>query len=130
MKRTWIAILAGLPLLALPGQAHAWGCGGGTTAPLYSGSIFSFRISVANCGCGCCFAGPWYTYWPYEAHFQAPPPVGGCYPYWPSATAAAGALPVSPAAAAPAIAPAAPAPAPTTQPAAYFGPAPAYWYQR
>jgi len=27
-------------------------------------------------------AGPWYLYWPLEAHFTAPAPTG--YPYWPS----------------------------------------------
>ncbi len=27
-------------------------------------------------------AGPWYLYWPMEAHFNAPAPTG--YPYWPS----------------------------------------------
>ena len=27
-------------------------------------------------------AGPWYLYWPLEAHFVAPAPTG--YPYWPS----------------------------------------------
>ena len=26
-------------------------------------------------------AGPWYTYYPYQAHFQTPAPTG--YPYWP-----------------------------------------------
>jgi hypothetical protein len=25
--------------------------------------------------------GPWYTYYPYQAHFQTPAPTG--YPYWP-----------------------------------------------
>jgi hypothetical protein len=33
-------------------------------------------------GCGPCGAGPWYSYYPYPAYFQAPPPVG--FPYWPS----------------------------------------------
>jgi hypothetical protein len=28
--------------------------------------------------------GPWYTYWPQEAHFQLPAPIGGQYPNWPS----------------------------------------------
>jgi hypothetical protein len=27
-------------------------------------------------------AGPWYLYWPLEAHFQNPAPIG--YPFWPS----------------------------------------------
>jgi hypothetical protein len=26
-------------------------------------------------------AGPWYSYYPYQAHFQTPAPTG--YPYWP-----------------------------------------------
>jgi hypothetical protein len=33
-------------------------------------------------GCGPCGAGPWFSYYPYQNYFQAPPPVG--YPYWPS----------------------------------------------
>lgn len=133
MKRIWIAVLAALPLLALPGPAHAWcPCGAGTSAPPCSGSIFQFRISFCNYGCGCNIAGPWYSYWPYEAHFQAPPPIGGCYPYWPTATeGAAAGMPVTPGTPTPAVTPApAPAPAPTTQPAAYYGQPPAYWYQR
>src|SRR5207249_2993032 len=29
--------------------------------------------------------GPWYLYWPLEAHFQYPAPYGAQYPYWPAA---------------------------------------------
>jgi hypothetical protein len=39
-------------------------------------------------GCGTCNCGPWYLYWPMEAHFQAPAPTG--YPYWPGPMAASG----------------------------------------
>lgn len=37
-----------------------------------------------------CLAGPWYSYWPYEAHFMTAAPVAGAYPfgcsypYWPA----------------------------------------------
>jgi hypothetical protein len=34
-----------------------------------------------GCGYGPVNAGPWYTYYPYQAHFQTPAPTG--YPYWP-----------------------------------------------
>ena len=34
-------------------------------------------------GCGRPTLGPWYLYWPQDAHFQTPAPTG--YPFWPSA---------------------------------------------
>lgn len=103
---------------------------------------FSFGYDARACGgcggCGPCsgFAGPgacgggcggggvgnlnaWYTYWPYEAHFQTPAPVG--FPYWPT---------MSPYDAdAASHAPAAPA-YPGVSPVNYNGGVPAYWYGR
>src|SRR5207302_838685 len=35
-----------------------------------------------NYGGGLPAAGPWYLYWPYEAHFANPAPYG--FPYWPT----------------------------------------------
>jgi hypothetical protein len=94
--------------------------------------------------------GPWYLYWPMEAHFVAPAPTG--YPYWPSAQVLPGmaiggpamappagppSLPppgMVPAPGGPAIGPApapAPAPGPVLNPVGYR-PAPyqvpSYWY--
>lgn len=57
MKRVLVAAAAALVCLALSNSsAHAWGC----------------RTCL----------GPWYQYWPYEAHFVTPAPTG--FPYWPS----------------------------------------------
>jgi hypothetical protein len=59
-------------------------------------------------------AGPWYTYFPYNAYFQTPAPIGG-WPWWPSATVA-----VPP-----------PLTVPTTvKPVTYYGAPPSYWYER
>ena len=68
--------------------------------------VFAVSARADGCGCGCWFPsrvdarvdfhfkvtgpgdysvgqlGPWYLYWPMEAHFQAPAPTG--YPYWPA----------------------------------------------
>lgn len=85
-------------------------------------------------------AGPWYLYWPLEAHFNVPAPTG--YPYWPSpmalpgmggAAGMGGPAPVGPALT-PTPIPAAPTPAePPLSPSA-FQPArysvPTYWYGR
>ena len=37
--------------------------------------------------------GPWYLYWPMEAHFQVPAPTG--YPYWPSQMSLPGMTPAA-----------------------------------
>ncbi len=103
-------------------------------------------------------AGPWYLYWPLEAHFCTPAPTG--YPYWPSPqgipamTYNTGAYAPAPVAAYPQTAPAlqpAPAPQPKPQtsssttpsllyppylrptsynPILHDGQAPSYWYDR
>jgi hypothetical protein len=80
-----IVLLAG-PLLALPTQAFAWGsCGPQGCTSCHWGlcglNPFNFHG---------CLAGPWYSYWPYEAHFVAAAPVACNYPYW---AGAAGAMP-------------------------------------
>jgi hypothetical protein len=66
-------------------------------------------------------AGPWYLYWPLEAHFCAPAPTG--YPYWPSPQGIpAMTYPVGNYA--PALAPAQPQAAPAPAPAPAQNPAP------
>lgn len=78
-------------------------------------------------------AGPWYSYWPLEAHFQTPAPTG--YPYWPSPMDSS-VIPQQPQAfnhapSGPALYPppntraAAP---PTHQAVGYFQQVPSYWY--
>jgi hypothetical protein len=76
MKKLTIAALFVL-LLALPSRAHAWGCG---TLPyrVDLGANAHFRVNQYAGG----LCGPWYLYWPLEAHFQVPAPTG--YPYWPN----------------------------------------------
>jgi hypothetical protein len=69
--------LFGMALLALPflvGSAHANGWPFNVQA---GGSLYI----KAGPGIGYPQAGPWYLYWPLEAHFVAPAPTG--YPYWP-----------------------------------------------
>ena len=68
----------GVALLALPltiGSVHAAGF------PFNVQASGSFQIKGAR-GPTSPQAGPWYLYWPLEAHFVAPAPTG--YPYWPS----------------------------------------------
>jgi hypothetical protein len=66
-KLLWACALA-LPLFALPSEAKAFGLG-----------IFDHQVDV-GCNVYCNVkpfnllmpqAGPWYLYWPYEAHFQS-----------------------------------------------------------
>jgi hypothetical protein len=80
--------------------------------------------------------GPWYLYWPMEAHFVTPAPIG--YPYWPNpmtlpsmALGGPGSPATPPVPPAPGVVPAIPqppAPAPTLKPVGYT--IPAYWYDR
>ena len=71
MKRIFGVALLVLPLLA--GSIHASGWPFNVQA---GGSLY------IKAGPGPCHpqAGPWYLYWPLEAHFVAPAPTG--YPYW------------------------------------------------
>lgn len=144
--------LFGVALLALPlfvASAHA------------EGRIFNLQAGGSlyikgGPGQSSPQAGPWYLYWPLEAHFVAPAPTG--YPYWPSpqvlppttfgGPACPPGVPVArpPMAAAPVpAAPATPAPAPRAtpqtvpqgilppylQPTSYYPmQAPSYWYDR
>jgi hypothetical protein len=70
----------GVALLALPfavGSVHAQSCCWPFNVKM--GGSFYFQ---SNRGLAGPQAGPWYLYWPLEAHFVAPAPTG--YPYWPS----------------------------------------------
>jgi hypothetical protein len=73
MKRLFGVALLALPLLAASARAEGW--------PFNVQAGGSFYIKG---GPGPAYpqAGPWYLYWPLEAHFVAPAPTG--YPYWPS----------------------------------------------
>jgi hypothetical protein len=72
MKRLFGVALLALPLLA--GSLRAEGF------PFNVQASCSFCIKGSR-GPRCPQAGPWYLYWPLEAHFVAPAPTG--YPYWP-----------------------------------------------
>jgi hypothetical protein len=129
MKNFLWAGLLGLALLTVPQGAQAQCCGG-CCGPwqIQTGFNFCFRISPA---CPVPQAGPWYLYWPMEAHFGPPAPTG--YPYWPSAMT----LPTqAPNAAPPGMSmplpPGPPAPVNPTcyQPVGYFSQVPSYWYSR
>lgn len=123
MKKLFGAALLALPFLTA--SVHATG----NPFSLQMGGSFYIKGGPSKASPQ---AGPWYLYWPLEAHFVAPAPTG--YPYWPSpmglpATAFGGpscppGVPVAPPPVAPApavsptpAAPTAPAPAPATRPA-------------
>jgi hypothetical protein len=94
MKRAFAAALVAVPLLALPARAHIFqvlnsGCCGGC-GPVNINAGLDFHCKV--CAPGNFYGaplGPWYNYWPLEAHFQTP--AMPCYPYWPSPMALPGA---------------------------------------
>ena len=130
MKKIYLAAVLALPFLATEARADGW--------------IFPFRGNVGvnihwniQCGnrggVGGCQLGPWYNYWPLEAHFVTPAPTG--YPYWPAPQ-----LPVAPN---PMLPPPQPKAGPDVKPVGYsyypyqtyqpsiqYGPAPSYWYSR
>jgi hypothetical protein len=78
MKRLlWGGALA-LPLLFLPSEAKAFCIGG---YEIDSGARVWCNVKRINLTMPT--AGPWYLYWPYQAHFQVPAP--GVNPYFPPA---------------------------------------------
>lgn len=83
MKKLICALLLAVPLLAWPGEAKAWHYG---SYQLYGGFKVwvGVRSGVPGGGGGGAGgpaqAGPWYLYWPMEAHFQVPAP--GASPYF------------------------------------------------
>jgi hypothetical protein len=122
MKKLFGVALLVLPFLAASARAEGW--------PFNIQAGGSFYIKGSS-GHALPQAGPWYLYWPLEAHFVAPAPTG--YPYWPSpmglpATAFGGptcppGVPVAPPPVAPP--PVATAPAVVPTPAAPVVPTPA-----
>jgi hypothetical protein len=90
MKKTFLTALLTLPLLAAPvwadGFGIRFGINGtltGNLAPICGGHGCG---SPCNPLCSPCGApggglGPWYGYFPYDQHFQAP--AMPQYPYWP-----------------------------------------------
>jgi hypothetical protein len=74
-----IGLLVGLAVLA-PAQARADGWFPFCLPPyrVEAGINAYFRVVPLDQPA----LAPWYTYWPYEAHFQTMTPPGQ-YPYWP-----------------------------------------------
>jgi hypothetical protein len=126
-KHIWAGLVA-LALLVVASPVHAWtvDCGASPHLGVNSGG------GSWSGGGGGMQAGPWYLYFPYEAHFQLPAPVG--YPFWPGPVTAAAPRDYYPAG----------VPGPLSVPEArplspvgyyYYGgvpfaPAPSYWYGR
>jgi hypothetical protein len=71
MKKLFGVALLTLPLLAVSARAEGW------PYSVQAGGSFYVR---GGPGPAWPNAGPWYLYWPLEAHFVAPAPT--CYPYW------------------------------------------------
>ena len=76
MKKLFLAALLALPLLAAPARANWF------PFRIEVGGNVSVRVSGSQCQTSGCQLGPWYQYFPYEAHFQSAAPIG--FPYWPS----------------------------------------------
>jgi hypothetical protein len=75
-KLLWAGVLA-LPFLALPSEVKAFTIGGyevDTGARVWC-NVRQFNTLLPQ-------AGPWYLYWPYQAHFQVP--AAGVSPYFPA----------------------------------------------
>jgi hypothetical protein len=83
MRNLLRALLLALPLLAVPARADAHGETACSIASCLSHKLF-WPCCCDGCGgCGGCGMGcPWYTYWPYGAHFQTP--AHPEYPFWPA----------------------------------------------
>ncbi|HTU21112.1 MAG TPA: hypothetical protein VMG10_23870 [Gemmataceae bacterium] len=111
MKRIFGVALLVLPLLV--GSARATN---GWPFNVQAGGSFYIKGGPGPC---CPQAGPWYLYWPLEAHFVAPAPTG--YPYWPAPQGlpniSFGGPTCPPGVPAPPVAPAPLAPAPAVLPA-------------
>jgi hypothetical protein len=86
MKRMIVAAVLGLFLAA--GSALAEGFCTGPGCVRASGGV-SIQWGYPNSG----VLGPWYLYWPYEAHFVTP--AHPQFPYWPSNQVLPGGAPVA-----------------------------------
>jgi hypothetical protein len=71
MKKMFGVALLALPLLVGSTHASGWPCNIQMSGSWYIRGGNGLMPQ----------AGPWYLYWPLEAHFVAPAPTG--YPYWP-----------------------------------------------
>jgi hypothetical protein len=135
MKRILWAALVALPFCAQPAQAQF--CQPGLQ-PVRIDAGINLRFNVFRGGVRTQL-GPWYQYWPYEAHFAMAAPIGGTgAPAYmtlpPQQVPAPQWAPPAPAPVAPG-APATPQKTPTLQPSvfqpvSFTTTVPAYWYAR
>jgi hypothetical protein len=72
----WTALVA-LPFFAQPANAQFFQTHQVPPMKLDTGITFNCSLFA---GGGRTQLGPWYQYWPYEAHFQLPPPLGASMP--------------------------------------------------
>jgi hypothetical protein len=130
MRKVFLVALLALPFFAVPARAQCFPfrveAGGNFYLRVYNGPLQTWGVQL----------GPWYQYFPYEAHFQSAAPIG--FPYWPSPQT----LPPPPPAAYPNQHNPQPAPpqanpvqpssyqSPFFQPVGYYPKAPSYWYER
>jgi hypothetical protein len=91
MKKLLASMFLALPLLALPSKAWAVDFG---PLSVDAGIKYHFNVTYQGCNFSCpenvwCYenAGPWYLYWPYEAHSQTM--AAQVFPYWPTPKTAA-----------------------------------------
>jgi hypothetical protein len=82
MKKLLLASLLALPFLALaaPVQANPTIYFSMPVGPDKIDAGFNVHLRMLH-GNAPGQAGPWYLYWPMEAHFQQPAPTG--FPFWP-----------------------------------------------
>jgi hypothetical protein len=132
MKKILAGSLLALAFIAAPCRAQH--CCSISTGPISLDYGAKCWFSVKNYGCTI-QAGPWYTYWPLEAHFQVPAPAP--FPYWPGPMTSSAFSPqhggggqaYAPPTVHPNIMAASPQPN-SFQPVGYFPQAPSYWYNK
>jgi hypothetical protein len=134
MKKLLAAVLLSVPFFAVPSTAWAWG-GFSLSVPGCPLKFEAGANAYVRCtdSCNAPQAGPWYLYWPLEAHFGPPAPTG--YPFWPSnmtlppngghghAMPPPGMMP-------PMQNPPVPMQQGNVQPVSYRNPLPNYWYSK
>jgi hypothetical protein len=86
MKIIFKLVLAAVPLMLIPASTRADDCygDGGTSANCGYIKKWCNKLTTKIASIEICAGkGPWYSYWPYNAHFMTPAPQFGChYPYW------------------------------------------------
>src|SRR5205085_2639526 len=118
MKKLLLILGLGLAYLATPAPAQAW-----WYLPSYkvdAGAKVWCNVSKLDY----CTSAPWYSYFPYDAYFQTPAPLGCGQAYWPRmqsfmAPPGGGAPPPGPA-----------GPGMPYAPVSYAPSGPGYWYAR